>query len=151
MTLRTSSLSLLAECGNTNILSLLPYSNDLSEAMVDLLQTESVPAANRGRTPPEDDPKGESQPTTTDSQPMSINSKLPPLRRAALHFLSLLFRATAAHAHDSPLTQSFSMKRAKVTLAYVASTDEDMVVRVMAQEAVEELKQLGESILMMRM
>jgi len=39
------------------------------------------------------------------------------------------------------------IKRIKVTLAYVGSTDKDNVVRVMAREAIEGLDQLSEAIM----
>jgi hypothetical protein len=39
------------------------------------------------------------------------------------------------------------MKRARATLAYIASTDPDVIVRVMAQEAVEDLKKLGQAMI----
>jgi hypothetical protein len=87
---------------------------------------------------------------TLDSQPTSIDSKLPPLRRAALHFLALLLRASTAHVYDqshegNPFSQS-QLRRAKTTLAYVASTDEDSIVRVMAREGVEGIDQLSKAI-----
>jgi hypothetical protein len=40
-----------------------------------------------------------------------------------------------------------TLKRAKTTLAYVASTDQDSVVRTMAREASEGLRQLQHAIL----
>ncbi|KAF8890687.1 armadillo-type protein [Infundibulicybe gibba] len=70
-TLRTSSLSLLGECVRTHPIALLPYIPDLTEAMIDLLQLESVwgPA-----------PK-------MDTQPTSANPKFP--RSDARHYISL--------------------------------------------------------------
>jgi hypothetical protein len=117
--------------------------------MIDLLQTETVPAASQTLTSPKDEQKDEIRPEVTmDSQPLSTSAKLPPFRRAALHFLALLLRATPAHLTDSSSIQSMlPMKRAKVTLSYIASTDEDTVVRVMAQETLDEIKNLGQAMI----
>ncbi|KAJ6539322.1 hypothetical protein B0H19DRAFT_961303 [Mycena capillaripes] len=131
-TLRTSALSLLAECENTCPLALIPYVTDLSEAMVDLLQIES------STTIPTE---------SEDANPISANSKLPPFRRAALHFLGLLIRETTRQIYDSSLIEFSSrlLKRIRTTLAYVSATDGDRVVRVMAREAVEGLSELEEA------
>ncbi|KZT72491.1 hypothetical protein DAEQUDRAFT_722639 [Daedalea quercina L-15889] len=169
-TLRTSALSLLAQCAKTNSLALLPYAADLSEAMVDLLQVETVPAAQRRRPPRKggEAPNSERQgsdtddkqenaappppsiPDTMDAQPTSRNSKFPPLRRAALHFLALLIQACAERLYDSDAAGALTfptrlVRRAKTTLGYVAATDEDAVVRVMAREALEGLDQLAQA------
>ncbi|KAL6299670.1 hypothetical protein BKA93DRAFT_904210 [Sparassis latifolia] len=150
-TMRTSALSLLAQCAKTDSLVLLPYSADLSTAMIDLLQLESV------RAPPRKDPASpdgglaEDKETcalgTMDSQPTSTNSKFPPLRRVALHFLLLLVQACTMRLYDSPGTEHVGfpvslMRRGKSTLGYIAATDEDGVVRVMARETLEGLEQL---------
>lgn len=122
---------------------MLPYVVDLAEGMVDLLQIEStsgtVPQNSTDEAPPKE------------FEPTSSNSKLPPLRRAALHLLSLVFRETTKSIYDSSfsgsiLSDSF-MRRAKTTLSYVSSTDEDAVVRVMAREAGENLEQMREAII----
>ena len=146
-TLRTSSLSLLADCGHASVLSLLPYSSDLFEAMIDLLQVESVSTTSRRQTFESQSGGDEEAEETMDSQPTSTNPKFPPLRRAALHFLSLLLRMTTESIASASTTPKFPMKRAKVTLSYVASTDPDVVVRVMAQEAIEQLKNLGHAMI----
>ncbi|KII94758.1 hypothetical protein PLICRDRAFT_33568 [Plicaturopsis crispa FD-325 SS-3] len=144
-TLRTSALSLLAECVHTNALALLPYTTELFGAMIDLLQIETVPSAR-------DAPKQneEEAPPSMDSQPTSTNSKFPPLRRAALHFLTLLLRTCIAQAYETsapPMFSDGSADRAKTTLTYVAATDADDVVRVMAREAAEELEDLHRAML----
>ncbi|KAI1789539.1 hypothetical protein LXA43DRAFT_1075305 [Ganoderma leucocontextum] len=132
--LRTSAISLLAQCAKTNALTVLPYMADLVDGMVDLLQIESVAAAPH-KPKPSPPSAGDSEgkdagdreqtqtPPTMDSQPTSTNTKFPPLRRAALHFLSLLIQAC------------------------MNPTDADDVVRVMARETVESLNQLTEAIL----
>ncbi|KAJ7591090.1 hypothetical protein C8J56DRAFT_782610 [Mycena floridula] len=132
-TLRTSAISLLAECVNVFVVALLPYFVELSEGMIDLLQTESVAS----------EPAPE---TSMDADPTSNNSKFPPLRRAAIHFLSLMIRETTRALWESSDAASFladaTIKRAKITFDYLAVTDHDNVVRVMAREAVELLQQL---------
>lgn len=92
-----------------------------------------VPGANRERD-------------TLDAQPTSSNTKLPPLRRGALHFLTLLVRALAERAYegsppDSGIMQTLTGRGAAV-LGYVAATDADGVVKVMAREAAELVEQL---------
>ena len=83
------------------------------------------------------------------------NSKFPPLRRAALHFLALLIQACTARAYEAGsaggsgalvLFPPALMTRMRTTLGYVAATDADDVVRVLAREAVEGLDQLTEAI-----
>lgn len=146
--LRTSALSLLSECVKTSSLAFLPYTLELSEAMVDLLQIESMPEASktntRGFKPKE--PKA-----TMDSESTVIDSKHPALRRAALHFLALLIRSSTADVYNSgyiyngPTFSGPQARRAKTTLAYVASTDVDNFVRVMAREVLEGMDQLNEA------
>ncbi|KAF7352810.1 RTP1-C1 domain-containing protein [Mycena venus] len=133
-TLRTSALSLLAECENTCSVALIPYATDLSEAMIDLLQIESS-----STTPVESE----------DSNPTSGNSKLPSFRRAALHFLGLLIRETTRQIYDSsqPELSGRVFKRIRTTLSYISSTDGDMVVRIMAREGVEALSELEEAMM----
>ena len=142
-TLRSSAISLLAECEKTNSLSLLQYSGDLFEAMIDLLQVESV-ALPGNIISEKASSTNEVKPTiTVDSHPTSTNSKLPPLRRAALHFLIRLVQQATVDAYQSgSMGQAFSIKRARTTVAYTASTDEDAVVRVMAREVLDALKDL---------
>ncbi|KAF9649373.1 hypothetical protein BDM02DRAFT_1873427 [Thelephora ganbajun] len=94
-----------------------------------------------------------SQPSllTMDSYPTLANSKSPPLRRAALHFLALLVRACISRVYDMGITGMLIpdayMARARTTLSYVASTDEDAVVKVMAREVREGLGQLSNALL----
>ena len=164
--LRTSSISLLAQCAKTNTLAILPYITDLVDAMVDLLQIETVAMAPhkrslRSKEAPEEkaatDPEGEeseqkSVPPTMDSQPTSTDTKFPLLRRASLHFLSLLVQARTNRIYETGDAEGLMvppglMRRARTTLGYVAATDTDDVVRVMAREAVEGLDQLAEAVL----
>lgn len=149
--LRTSALSLLGECENTNSLSLLAYINDLFEAMIDLLQVESVAVANpesSNNIRPEDESEGKTkEPNIIDTQ--SSPTESPSLRRAALHFLLMVIRATTVRLYDSggksEVSYQMSTKRARTTLAFTASTDDDVVVKVMAREALEALEQLQQA------
>ncbi|KAK7470681.1 hypothetical protein VKT23_002103 [Stygiomarasmius scandens] len=142
-TLRTSSLSLLADCQGTDSLSLLPYFVDLSEGMNDLLQVEM--SKSRG----EEAKKGEIASSSMDENPTSTNTKFPPLRRAALHFLSTLIQGTLRQIYESSFGDNlFSpelVRRLRVTLSYISGTDEDMLVRVMARETLEQLNQLEQA------
>ncbi|KAH8118805.1 hypothetical protein DFH11DRAFT_1569390 [Phellopilus nigrolimitatus] len=87
---------------------------------------------------------------TMDAAPTAADPKFPPLRRAALHFLSLLLRSLTARVYEdggegfafgSDVSVS-SMKRGTTVLGYISVTDEDDVVRVMAREAAEQVDQL---------
>ena len=147
--LRTSALSLLGDCVNTYTLAILPYVVDLADAMIDLLQVEGVSA--RAPSKPDADMTPDKTPPTMDSQPLSADSRFPPLRRAAIHFLSLLIRSLTEQTYEKSLADVHiymdALQRARTTLAYVASTDEDTIVRVMAREAREGLEQLQQAFL----
>ncbi|KAK0461884.1 armadillo-type protein [Desarmillaria tabescens] len=144
-TLRTSAISLLGECAATHALALASYFQDLVGGMVDLLQLESV------QTEEEDREK------SMDENPTKADSKFPPMRRAAVRFLGVLVReATKAVYNDEDvgyerrLWQAGVLRRAKVTLGYLAATDGDGVVRVMAREVGEQLQQLEEAFVELR-
>lgn len=126
---------------------MLPYLADLNNAIIDLLQLETVPDTPRLS---EENSNTADQAPTMDSDPTSTNSKFPPFRRAALHFLSLLFRETTKQMYESfggsTLPDGF-VRRAKSTLSYVASTDQDTVVRIMAREADEGLEQMQQAMI----
>ena len=149
--LRTSALSLLADCVSTYTLAVLPYVVDLADAMIDLLQVEGVSARDTSRQKPDAETDPDKTPPTMDSQPLSVDSKFPPLRRAALHFLSLLIRSLTEQTYENSLGDVHmymaTVQRARTTLAYIASTDEDTIVRVMAREAGEGLEQLQQAFL----
>jgi len=159
-TLRTSSLSLLGDCVDTYALAMMPYIEDLCQMVIDLLQVESKPLREvRGKKKSKadedknddegDNKKKESKSTvsTMDSDPTSRDSKFPPLRRAALHFLSLLIRSSTKIIYEetqlsTAMISQSTLKRTNLTLGYVAAIDEDDVVRVMAKEAKENLEEL---------
>jgi len=154
--IRTSALSLLAQIASTCVIALLLYAADLFDGMIDLLQVESVPATpRRVQQDSLEKDKGEEQQEdragAMDSQPTVANSKFPPLRRAALHFLSLLLRAFITRVYDMGtdglIIPISSTNRAKTILSYTASVDEDGVVKVMAREAKELLEQLSRAVI----
>lgn len=107
--LRTSALSLLSTGAEVDHLALLPWSNDLASAAVDLIQIESVasspfrpspaPAAPTPAKPkvmlidddePDPEPQAPETPRIVDEDPTAKDSKHPALRRAAVVFLGLL-------------------------------------------------------------
>jgi hypothetical protein len=126
--LRVSAISLLAQCTNTYALSIVPYIDEIASAMVDLLQLEQSSSANARQGIMDDDPT-------------STNAKVPPMRRSALHLLSLLTRAclnlSLAEAFDPSLA-----RRIRITLAYVAATDVDPICKLQAKEGLEGLAAL---------
>lgn len=149
--LRTSSLSLLATIADTSDLALLPYAHDIAHAMLDLLQIEGARASAQGQqhsaSPTDANSNLPSQPPTAsmDSQPTTADPTFPPFRRASLHFLGILVRAYTRRAYagssdpsvsgsSNPLLDEFPVRRAVTTLGYIAATDADAVVRVMAGE-----------------
>jgi len=153
--LRTSAVSLLTQCVKTSTVSVLGYINDLAAGMIDLFQVEMVSTVQSpsggddGGTRKAEEHEGTE---ALDAKPTAIDPKLPPLRRAALHFwTSLLHQLTHATYDGSmvgrlPLPAAL-LRRAKVTLGYIASTDEDGRVRVMAREANEAIDQLSKATL----
>lgn len=150
-TLRTSALSLLETIADTAELALLPYAHEIAHAMLDLLQIEGARASVQARgqqdpvsTPTDANfsPISPSPIPSMDDQPSAANPTFPPFRRASLHFLGILVRAYTrrAYASDSSVGGSgmsvddFPTRRAATILAYIAATDADAVVRVMAGE-----------------
>ena len=147
--LRTSALSLLSDGISTSSVAFLPYTTGLSSSMVDLLQLESVPevAVARQAQPTESQESGTWSQATIDADPTLLDAKLPALRRAALHLLGSLFRVATTHAYETSGQDTAFLPaqatRVRIILSYIASTDQDNVVRVMAREAVEGLDQLN--------
>ena len=152
-TMRTSSLSLLATIADTADLALLPYAHDISNAMLDLLQIEGSRASAQGQQQPASTTDANASSTSSspptasmDSQPTTADPTFPPFRRASLHFLGMLVRAYTRRAYAGvssdpgvsgsgmPALDDFPVRRAATTLGYIATTDADAVVRVMAGE-----------------
>jgi hypothetical protein len=96
-------------------------------------------------------PSSQAPPPAMDTHPTMADSKFPPLRRASLHFLALLVRACISRVYEmgptGMLIPDVHVGRAKTTLGYVATTDDDPVVRVMAREAGEGLRQLSNALM----
>ncbi|KAI0036174.1 hypothetical protein K488DRAFT_41568 [Vararia minispora EC-137] len=138
-TLRTSALSLLGQCADTSDLALLPYIADLTDAMVHLLQIETVRIGNDIA----EDSIGPDDVPTMNNAPTATNPKFPPFRRASLHFLALLVRAYTRRAYEDPKATvflgEFPTERIATTLRYIAGTDADNITRVMARELIEAL------------
>jgi hypothetical protein len=139
-------------------LALLSYAYDLTNAMLDLLQIEGARASAQVQPPQasEENPYSGSPPAVAsmgmDTHPTAADAKFPPFRRASLHFLGMLVRAYTRRAHalsDSspgvggmPPADDFPARRAMTTLGYVAATDADAVVRVMAREVADAVQAL---------
>ena len=119
--------------------------------MLDLLQVEgsaSSRAADANLPPTEA--------ANMDSEPTAADARFPPFRRASLHFLGVLVRAytrraptpsesgssAAPRGNISLGDDDFPVRRATTTLGYVAVTDADAVVRVMAREVGEAVRVL---------
>ncbi|KIY73777.1 hypothetical protein CYLTODRAFT_406490 [Cylindrobasidium torrendii FP15055 ss-10] len=130
--LKTSAVSLLADCVGTYFLALGAYWEELVSSMLDLLQAETS-------TKEEEDPtKG------MDANPTQ-RQRFPPMRRAALHFLGMLIRETTRAAYDGVAQLSFEpalLRRAKITLQYLAATEGDGIAKVMAREVTEAVTEL---------
>lgn len=125
--LRSSSISTLAACMEVSSIALLPWTDELVSGLTDLLQVESVSFTatpiSRGATTEESSaPRTADDITTDDSgEPitrdtgsarinrhpeedtipaLTMSAKAPTLRRAALHFLSLLLRAFVLRIYE---------------------------------------------------
>ncbi|KAG6378921.1 hypothetical protein JVT61DRAFT_13206 [Boletus reticuloceps] len=153
--LRTSAVSLLTQCVTTSTVSVLCYINDLATGMIDLFQVEMVSTV---QSPSKDDDRGtgtrkaqeHDAAEALDTKPTVINPKLPPLRRAALHFWTSLLHQLTHATYDGTMVEGLPatlLRRAKITLGYIAATDEDGIVRVMAREASEAIDQLNKATL----
>jgi len=127
--LRSSALSLLALCANVAPDAILPWSGELTSAIVDLLQLESVPMSPKPSDPAAQIPPSPSSSKHFDTSgstkknlsngkasasaqrhvyedsvvPLSKNAKHPSFRRAALHFLALFICARLSRAYDATM------------------------------------------------
>jgi hypothetical protein len=162
---RSSSLSILAACAEADPQALLPWSQDVVNSVLDLVQIESVPMT---RARPvvveitEVEPPTKKLPAIVDEEPTNINdSSHPVLRRGALVFLGLhihsLLNEERSQSAEMPVvtldirTQAVQPKqtlpdqllqRARTILRYVKETDVDALVRQQAGEAEALVKQL---------
>lgn len=133
---------------------MLRYINDLATGMIDLFQVEMVSTVQSSPKKDGDGGTGKAEQRESaevlDSKPTAIDPKLPPLRRAALHFWTTLLNQLTLAMYDGTVVERLPaalLRRAKVTLGYIASTDEDSIVRVMAREANEAIDQLNKAML----
>ena len=122
---------------------------DLVNTMIDLLQIETVQSKSRNSILEKDAETTEIP--DLDAEPTSKVPKVPAFRRAAAQFLLLVVRQTIKQVYESTFETSpvpiGLLKRAKITLSYVASTDEDNSFRKISGEASEELGQLQEALI----
>lgn len=81
-----------------------------------------------------------------DEDPLRKDAKLSPLRRSAIHLLTALVKVLLDQVYESGVSDvhrdSFSAQRGLTTLRYIATTDADNTVRVLAAEGVDLLVQL---------
>jgi hypothetical protein len=129
--MRTSALSLLSACAEADHLSLLPWSNDLTSAAIDLVQVETVtlpkpkaepePEVKPNAKPlvmlvdddePEEEAPAQAEPRVIDEEPTKLDSKHPALRRAAVVFLGLLLASVieANQPNKSNTSEEFTMR-----------------------------------------
>ncbi|KAG1866653.1 hypothetical protein DFJ58DRAFT_714609 [Suillus subalutaceus] len=194
--LRTSAISLLSECINTCARVVERYTEEIAEGTLDLvlvemtvatpiprskakvnkkrMETDTEVSTEQAEPEPAPTPRSQAErpPDPLDISPLSASSKVPALRRAALHFIALLVRVLTQEAYErggsswsgvqirgiyggqtgtytsyegGPLPREF-MRRARTVLEYIAAVDEDTVVRVMAREAGEGLEGLEKAL-----
>ncbi len=86
-----------------------------------------------------------------DADPLRKDAKLSPLRRSAIHLLTVLVKVLLDQVYESGVSgvhgDSFSAQRGLTTLRYIATTDADNTVRVLAAEGVDLLAQLRRAML----
>jgi len=109
-TLRTSALSLLAQCVETSPSAVGPWLTDLASGVLDLVQLEGVSSKPLDMERMEkkadgitlSEKEGDTDPPSAkgrredvmDHKPLSKDPKMAPFRRAALHFLSRLLHSS---------------------------------------------------------
>ncbi|KAK4683728.1 hypothetical protein P7C73_g6500, partial [Tremellales sp. Uapishka_1] len=144
--IRTSALSVLSTCAETDYLSLLPWSADLVDAALDLMQIETIVSLPFRPAPPAevpqpkhrkvvlvDDESDEVEPEPAELGPRIVDedpvakqdSKHPALRRAAVVFLGLLLASNieSRSGRREPLeTDTFQMRTRPEALARPADT-----------------------------
>jgi len=130
--LRTSALSLLSTAAEMDHLALLPWSNDLTSAAIDLVQVETVTSPQHVKAEsepealkpkpkvvliddeePEEEAPVESKPRIVDEEPTKQDSKHPALRRAAVVLLGLLMASiieASTETTQNKQQQEFQMR-----------------------------------------
>jgi hypothetical protein len=163
-----SAISLLSRCIDAAPVATSFYSQEIGEGMLDLLQLETVASVEKKRgeksAAQDNDRPEEAAPSyitlkhvveagdiEMDSDPLQKDAKLSPLRRSAIHLLSVLVKVLLHQVYESGASglggTLFSAQRGLTTLRYMATTDADNTVRVLAAECVDLLAQLRRAIL----
>ncbi|KAG8693806.1 hypothetical protein FRC08_008875 [Ceratobasidium sp. 394] len=146
--LRSSALSILAQCVETSPAALTPWTEDILSGMIDILQIESVRASPLPRAAREE-ARSSIEKTVIDKEidarPQAVDSKLPPLRRSALLCFALVVRSMVASVYEgsNPVQRGALWNRARTLLDYLRITDSDPVVCVQATETLGLVKQLA--------
>ncbi|KAG8763585.1 hypothetical protein FRC11_001154 [Ceratobasidium sp. 423] len=145
--LRSSALSILAQCVETSPVSVTAWTDDILSGMLDILQLESmqaVPLSRKAReeTRRQEVPKLDS---VVDSKPQEVDSKLPPLRRSALLCFALVMRSMVEGVYEGnhPAQLGNLRSKAVTVLDYLRITDSDPIVRTQAAETLSLVRQLG--------
>ncbi|KAG8745544.1 hypothetical protein FRC10_007722 [Ceratobasidium sp. 414] len=146
--LRSSALSILAQCVETSPAALTPWTDDMLSGMIDILQIESVRATPLTRVAREEARSSTGKTVADkeiDARPQDAGSKLPPLRRSALLCFALVVRSMIAGVYEgsNPVQRGALWNRARTLLDYLRITDSDSVVRVQAAETLVLVKRLG--------
>ncbi|CUA70257.1 Cyclin-D-binding Myb-like transcription factor 1 [Rhizoctonia solani] len=145
--LRSSALSILAQCVETSSVSITAWIEDILSGMLDILQLESVQAVPLSRKSREETRENEvpKLDALVDSNPQDADSKLPPLRRSALLCFALVIRSMVEGVYEGTRSAQLGDLRSKTIaiLDYVRITDSDPVVRTQAAETLSLVKQLG--------
>ncbi|EUC57692.1 nucleolar protein [Rhizoctonia solani AG-3 Rhs1AP] len=145
--LRSSALSILAQCIETCPVSITAWTDDILSGMLDVLQLESVQAVPLSRKAREEAREKEvlRLDAAIDFQPQEVDSKLPPLRRSALLCFALVVRSMVEGVYEGTRSAQLGNLRSKAVtvLDYLRITDSDPVVRTQAGETLSLVKQLG--------
>ncbi|KAJ1308574.1 hypothetical protein OPQ81_004273 [Rhizoctonia solani] len=145
--LRSSALSILSQCVETYPVSVISWTDDILSGMLDILQLESVQTVPLSRKAREEMRNQEATKldSAVDSRPQKIDSKLPPLRRSALHCFALIIRSMVEGVYEGTRPARLGSLRGKAVtvLDYLRITDSDPVVRTQAAETLSLVKQLG--------
>ncbi|KAG8934490.1 hypothetical protein FRC02_009837 [Tulasnella sp. 418] len=153
--LRSSALSLLAQCVETSKMAVLPWCSDLCAGILDLLQLESVTTsqtkpdkqkASSSEEDPNSPPKVSSKfdREIMDKQPLSVDPKLAPFRRSALHFLSLLIKSIVEDRVEVNPSPDFGLRPSTFRVAKSTALSEPELMQgvdeYMSQELVGRLR-----------
>ncbi|KDN50879.1 hypothetical protein RSAG8_00506, partial [Rhizoctonia solani AG-8 WAC10335] len=145
--LRSSALSILAQCVETSPVSITAWTDEILSGMLDILQLESVQAVPLSRKAREEAREKEAPniDSALDSKPQEVDSKLPPLRRSALLCFALVIRSMVEGVYEGTRPAYLGNLRSKAVavLDYLRITDSDPVVRTQAAETLALVKQLG--------